>query len=348
MIMGKIGFAVGFLMVLAACGDPLAGVPRISEVDLVETDPTAQALPTAEEISREGFFNTPSSQLDSGAIDPPKQLDTAQSQPAKVDQAAPRSGGLLGLLRRATTERQPGATGAKDTLSEDAFEAAKAAEPVVSEDQTTQEPTALASLTSASDPVAEIATTTKPVKRGLFGRLANSRSATTSQQARESNLPEVEYGTQLPYGVIARSCASRRQPLGRKVDAAPASGYKLYDTNPGAAGPRTFYITGFDDGCPRQLTAAHVLLGEPSFYEQLYYGPAGQHLPIGETDRAYEKIKGRICGVRKGKPCGAKMKRLERETIFVNAYGRQDDNNRWSEQLIHDGQVLASAMKSSG
>ena len=111
---------------------------------------------------------------------------------------------------------------------------------------------------------------------------------------------------------------------------------------------RTFYITGFDDGCPRQLTAAHVLLGAPSFYELLHYGPAGEHLAQGETDAAYERVKREVCGARKGRPCGAQIKRLERSTFFVNAYPRADDNTGWSEMLIHKGTVMATAQKSSG
>ncbi|MBM1690658.1 hypothetical protein [Sulfitobacter geojensis] len=332
--MHKIGVSLGFLLVLSACGDPLSGVMRISDVDLVENDPTAQALPSDAEVAREGFFGTQAA----NPVEGTESSDTTLAQTATgaapvVSEPAPQ-GGLFGLLRRAVPAQRPVAGGAEDTLSADAFEAAKSAEAVAAE-PTTQ--------LAAVSPEPE-APASAPERRGFFARLGSKSAA----KATESELPEVDYGTMLPYGVMARSCAAKRQPLGRKVDAVSASGYTLYDSNPAASGTRIFYITGFDDGCPRQVTAAHVLLGEPSFYEQLHYGPAGQHLTFGETDRAYEKVKGSVCGVRKGKPCGAKMKKLEREAVFINAYERLSDNKRWSEQLIHDGTVVASEMKSSG
>jgi len=177
-------------------------------------------------------------------------------------------------------------------------------------------------------------------RRGLFGGIAKAASSGIDAQ-------DVPFGTVLPYGTVARVCDARRQSLGKKIESASASGYKLYDSNPAASGPRTYYITGFADNCPRQLTAAHVVLGSPSFYELLHYGPTGAHLVTGETDRAYEKVKGRVCGVRKGKPCGSRMRQLERGTFFVNAYERMDDNTRWSEMLVHDGAVIAAALKTN-
>ncbi|MEM7520926.1 MAG: hypothetical protein AAF307_07795, partial [Pseudomonadota bacterium] len=182
-------------------------------------------------------------------------------------------------------------------------------------------------------------------RTGLFARLT-APSRTPAPGA--SSLPEVAYGTVLPFGEIARSCGAKRQPLGRKVEATEAGGFKLYDSNPRSTGQRTFYITGFGDGCPRQVTAAHVLLAAPSFYELLHYGPAGAHLKTGATDRAYETVKSRVCGARRGRPCGAKMPTLERSTFFVNTYPRADDNTSWSEVLMHKGKAVAKAIKSAG
>ncbi|GLQ25605.1 hypothetical protein [Sulfitobacter pacificus] len=339
--MRKFGVSLGLLLVLSACGDPLAGVMRISDVDLAETDATAQALPSDEEIAREGFFGTDAAASSETPVEGAALSDTTRASSQAAEEAvgaepAPQ-GGLFGLLRRAVPARKPATGGAKRTLSADAFENAKSAEAAAAAPEATVE---LAALSPEPEELPA-----RPERRGLFSRLT---AGGASAQAAESNLPEVDYGTVLPYGVIARNCAAKRQPLGRKVDAARSSGYALYDSQPNAAGMRTFYITGFDDGCPRQITAAHVLLGEPSFYEQLHYGPAGQHLAFGATDKAYEKVKGRVCGVRKGKPCGSKMKKLERETLFVNAYERLNDNTRWSEQLIHGGEVVASEIKSNG
>ena len=279
------------LLVLTACGDPLAGVPRLAEVDLEAGDPAAQALPSEAEIAREGFFGT----------------DAVLAGEGLAAAEAPRRRGLLGVFRRA----RPVAAKAEG-VPEDVLPAASA----------------------------EAA----PRKGGLLGRLVGVPKPVG---ASAEGLAEASYGEALPFGVLARNCAARRQPLGRKVESA-SGGYMLYDTAPGGSGLRTFYITGFADGCPRQLTAAHVLLGAPSFYELLHYGPAGAHLAQGETDAAYETVKGRVCGVGPGRPCGGAMKRLERSTFFVNAYPRADDNTAWSEMLIHEGSVLATALKSSG
>ncbi len=143
-------------------------------------------------------------------------------------------------------------------------------------------------------------------------------------------------------------CEAKGKPLGQKVEKATARGYSLHDSQPGATGMRTYYITGFADGCPRQLTAANVLLGSVSLYEVLHYGPGGEHLPKAETDRAYEKLKRRICRVGRGKPCGAGLRRMEKNTFFVSAYPSFGDAKSWKELLIHDGSVLASTVKSNG
>lgn len=284
---------VGLLAVLSACGDPLGGLTRLSDVRLAETDATAQALPTQEEIAREGFFGTTAADAADAAAAP--DPDPVQRR------------GLLGVLRRAAA---PAAT-----------------------DEAPQAATETADGTVADAPITDAAA------------LPDAQPAPRRDGVDAQDVP---YGTLLPYGTVARVCEAGRKPLGRKIESAVASGYKLYDSDPDAAGLRTFYITGFDDGCPRQVTAAHVLLGEPSFYEQLRYGPAGQHLPLGETDAAYEKIKSGVCGVGRGKPCGSRMRQLERGTFFVNTYERVDDNAHWSELLVHDGVVVAAALKTSG
>jgi hypothetical protein len=189
--------------------------------------------------------------------------------------------------------------------------------------------------------IASLAPEAAPKRRGLFGRAAPKGFG----GAKSTDVTDVAYGTTLPYGVIARSCEARRKPLGRKIESASAKGYKLYDSDPGSIAPRTYYITGFSDGCPRKLTAANVLLGAPSRYEELHYGPTGKDLVHAETDKAYEKLKQKTCRVRKGKPCGSRIGQMDKTTFFVNSYARFDDTGRWSEALIHDGIVIATAIK---
>lgn len=180
-------------------------------------------------------------------------------------------------------------------------------------------------------------------RRGLFGNAAKSRkSPRNGPDARD-----VEYGEILPYGEVARVCSAQNRPLGRKVDKAPARGrgYSLYDSAPNSEAQRTFYITGFSDGCPRQFTAALALLGAPTLHEQLRYGKPSSEYPYSTTDKAYEKVKSAVCGVGKRKPCGAKIGLLEKNTVFVSTYERFGNNARWADILIHDGAVLAAAIK---
>lgn len=312
------GVIVCALVALSACGDPLRGIDRLSDVDLAEIDPVRQALPSDAEFAREGFFGTAAATTPVASLKTP----TAAAPPKKPT-------GLLARLRSALPVAR---AGARQRVAEPAAFPQGLAVSV----QPDQTETVVPSVSPA--PAA-------PRETGLLSRLVPTFGAAAPQTGPDAI--EVPYGTVLPYGEVARVCEARRKSLGRKVESASASGYKLYDSAPGAKGPRTYYITGFDDGCPRQLTAAHVLLGAPSFYELLHYGPTGAHLTTGATDRAYEQVKSRVCGVRKGKPCGSKMRSLERSTFFVNTYERPDDNTRWSELLVHEGQVVASALKTN-
>lgn len=326
---------MALLASLAACGDPLRNLDRLSDVDLAETEPVAQALPSEDEIAREGFLGTTAAD--------PETNTAAQLQPA--DPAPERTGGFLGLLRRVVPNTDPAPQDAAaiapavldaETAPQTPLEQTTTVLETNPEDPATDEPVLLASLTPTEEP---------PRKRaGLFARIASPQK---DKPRTGPDAADVSYGTVLPYGVIARVCEARRKPMGRKVEKANARGFALFDSNPDSAAPRTFYLTGFPDGCPRQLTAASVLLGAPSFYEQLHYGPAGKHLAYGSTDKAYEKVKSRVCGARKGKPCGSKIGQLEKSTFFVNTYERLGGNARWSELLIHDGEVLAASLKSN-
>jgi len=182
-----------------------------------------------------------------------------------------------------------------------------------------------------------------PAKRGLFGKRRAAKQADAPRTGPDAR--DVPYGTIVPFGVVARVCEAKGQNLGKRVEKAPARGFALHDSALGTAGARTWYITGFADGCPRQLTGANVLIGSADLYETLHYGPGGKNLPYGETDKAYEQIKRKVCGARKGKPCGSKIGEMEKSTFFVSAYERFGNSSRWSELVIHDGTVVAATIK---
>lgn len=195
-------------------------------------------------------------------------------------------------------------------------------------------PDSLAKTASLADPDA-----TQSIKKR---RLFTGRASKVG-----SDVQDVTLGTTLPFGKVARVCAARGQALGREVARFPerGKGYRLHDSAPGTTAPHTFYVSGFRDGCPRQFTAALALFGAPSMYEQLRYGDAAKDHPHSATDKAYEKVKSQVCGVSRHKPCGRKIKSLERDTVFISVYERFADNARWADILVHDGAILAANIK---
>lgn len=192
-------------------------------------------------------------------------------------------------------------------------------------------------------------------KRGLLGIFGARAAAATAGDDAPGAAPrpgapdarEVSLGVTLPYGELGRVCGEPNRKLGKKIEGYPERGsqYVLYDSAPETTAPRTFYLTGFKDRCARQFTAALVVFGAPESYEQLHYGPSGAELPVAATDAAYEKVKSKVCRVRKGKPCGNKMSTLARDTVFVSVYERFGSNPRWKNILLHDGEVVAVDLK---
>ena len=144
-------------------------------------------------------------------------------------------------------------------------------------------------------------------------------------------------GALLPPGQVARACDVRGAALGTPIEA--AAGYVVHDTAPGSTAPRTHYVTGFSDGCPRQVTAALAVLGDPLTHETYRYESLTG--PYGEVDRAYEEVKASVCGVGAGEPCGAAMERLSANTAFLSTYpvfGGPD----FADVLFHAGEVVAA------
>jgi hypothetical protein len=163
--------------------------------------------------------------------------------------------------------------------------------------------------------------------------------------------PDVTPGAPLDFGAVGRVCDLLRGDRGDRVARFPENrlrgGYALYDSAPGSSTARAFYITGFSDGCARVVTAANVVFGAPSMHERLRYGlPAGT-LPVSRTDEAYKTLKARICRVPRSAPCGDRIDRLERNTVFVTMYESFTGNRNWSNLLLHDGAVLAADRKST-
>lgn len=317
------------MLILAGCGDPLESVPRLSDVDV------------AKEAGRSEVV----------APDPAETL--AEETAPKVSEEAKPTGGFLGFLRSR-------ADAAKEESTAPADAPASTAAATTADTET--EAVLAAAPPPADDPPADD-NASRP-RRGLFGGLQKSAGAASSSDNTQASTPrtrrskapkpgapdyrQVGPGVTLPYGEIARLCGVAAGRLGTKTAKYPerGRGYTLYDSAPGGTGVRNFYLTGFDDGCARQFSAALVLFGTPETYEQIRFGAPSKTQPIAETDRAYEQIKSRVCRVAKGKPCGSRMTQLSKDTVFVSVYERFGSNPRWKNLLLHDGAVAALDIKS--
>lgn len=172
--------------------------------------------------------------------------------------------------------------------------------------------------------------------------------AAQSRDDDDAEAVEVSRGTLLPYGTLARVCDVRRADLGTEVARYPerGRGYRLYDTNPSSTGLRTHYITGFNDKCARQFTAALAIFGQTETHEAVRYDRSNRDLAYTDTDNAYESLKSRVCRVSINAPCSERRRSaLDKDTVFVSVYERFLGNPRWADMLLHDGKVLAKDLK---
>jgi hypothetical protein len=156
----------------------------------------------------------------------------------------------------------------------------------------------------------------------------------------------VTFGQSVPYGDVGVLCGVPEADLGTAVGNYPEKGrgYTLYDSAPDSTAPHSFYISGFRDRCVRQVTGALVMFGAPSMHEQLHYGMPTESRMSSITDEAYETLKRRVCHVPRGEPCGAKIDRMDKSTVFVTVYENFGSNPRWAELLLHEGELLAQGI----
>lgn len=138
--------------------------------------------------------------------------------------------------------------------------------------------------------------------------------------------------------LLPRACNLPRAERGRRI--ASRAGFTLYDSFPHSTAPRPFYVTGFRDGCARQITAALVMFGEAGVYQtgQLY---ARRGRRSDGFDRAYEDLKSRICRVGRGQACGAQQARFDRAVAMLTAYPRFESSPGGTNILLHDRKVVA-------
>lgn len=319
------------LLMLGACGDPLRNIERVTDDTLDPDSVVASALPTRAELEREGSIlsglfrkkaEPETSRAEIGPTDPDAVEDTVEAIPS-VEPTSARKG-ILGWLRRAPDSEQVTLVALPDGVAadEDMAEGTDVSAVLEAEDQRTT-PDA-----NAANP-------------------GNGKRVTRPAEAAGMALRDVALGEELPFGEVARVCDVAKRDLGKQVERSEPrkSGYALYDSAPDSAAPRSFYVTGFSDSCVRQFTASLAVFGTPAFHEQLRYGLPADEYPYSTTDRAYEKVKAKLCNVGRNKPCGARISRLEGSTAFVSVYEHFGENARWADMLLHDGALLATAMK---
>ncbi|MCO6381174.1 hypothetical protein [Oceanicola sp. 502str15] len=171
----------------------------------------------------------------------------------------------------------------------------------------------------------------------ILTALAALLSACASVQGPTGHASSKSPQATLPFGEVEESCAAKGKALGQLIE--KNGKWKLYDTRPGAVGPRNFFVTGFKDGCARKVTGAVALFGDLGLYELMHYGGGGGELR-GTTDAAYASLRG--CG--KG-PCSeSKLKRLSRSTAFVSVYPTPGSRQSL-EMLMHNRKLVAAAIK---
>ena len=313
-------------LVAGCASDPLSGVPRLSETDVTDSDIQAALRSDADIVDDAGV--TPEAQP-TGFFGRLFGAGDGASQPAVAEAAADVDATIVESENAdATAEVPPPASepaprrGLLGFLSR-AAQAAQA-------DDGTQLAAAPPQTQSDAAPAVEIARARGPKPDAPDYRI-------------------VPMGTALPYGVLARVCDVPDRQLGTRVERYPESRsvYALYDSQPGNTAPHTFYVTGFDDGCARQFTAALALFGSPETHEQLRYGLPSKVQPYSSTDAAYEILKSRVCRVGKGKPCGSSMSQLARTTAFVSVYETFGSNPEWKTILLHDGEVVETDIRSN-
>jgi len=282
--MRHILLALGAVICLGACGDPLRDVPRLGDVAASEATAGVAPSPAEARTTGGGLFG----RLLNRAPDDPTNaaVDAALAEVAAEDaavedtrvpetdatpasDAADQRGGLFGLFRGRNTAATDEDLPPIDTRSSTA----------------TDQPTA----TPAAAPPAAAQDDAPP--RGLAGLFRRNPDRAPLPRT-GPDATDVTAGSVMPFGEIARVCGLRANELGTQVDA--AAGYRIYDTIPNSTAPRPFYITGFDDNCARTFTGAVVVTGDVQTHEFVRYQGSNERIAYTSTDNAYEALKASV------------------------------------------------------
>jgi hypothetical protein len=263
---------------------------------------------------------------------------TEVSSAPVVAQVAPKQagfGGLFGLLKA-----DPERTSARQVALQ-ADVPAQTSEIVAADAERTA-----VDIEAASETIVEAAVPAdkKDEAIPLFGFL---KPADGSVRGRVQST--VAVGETVGFGDVGITCETRKSDFGQQVDQFPRDGratWRLYDTEPTSTARRTQYITGFKDGCARQITASLVIFGTPSLHEVHRYSGARSKASWSKADNVYEDIKAKACGVGRKKPCPeSKIGSLEDKLAFVSVYPTFGATSGWMELLLHNGRLQSQEMR---
>jgi hypothetical protein len=266
--------------------------------------------------------------------EPSEPLTEVSSGPV-VAQVAPQKAGLFGLLKA-----DPGRTSARQVALQ-ADVPAQTSEIVAADTERTA-----VDIEAASETVVEAAVPADEdvEKTPLFGFL---KPADGGGRGRVQST--VAVGETVGFGDVGITCETRKSDFGQQVDQFPRDGHatwRLYDTEPTSTARRTQYITGFKDGCARQITASLVIFGTPSLHEVHRYSGARSNVSWSKADNVYEDIKAKACGVGRKKPCPEnKIDSLEDKLAFVSVYPTFGATSGWMELLLHNGRLQSQEMR---
>lgn len=343
----------GALLLAGCAADPLAGIKKLDEVDVVAPAPVVEAVAAPIETDQKATLFQRlmrKRQVAPDAAQAPAEAVAPTEAPAPTQKPAQDP-----VANTVKTPEPPVASQAGAEVKTPLAEGAGATEPVAAPKEekpkrgwlfggrkAKQTPdVTLAEPQKLDVQVEKVALTPEPEEAsGGGGGLFSKRKAArlTGPDAKAAVPGEV-----LPFGEVARACHVKRKSMGKEVAKYPERGpkYRVYNSAAGAGGVNTFYITGFKDGCPRQVTAALAVFGTASMYEALRFSLPAKARSKKSTDKAYEKVKSRICGVGRNKPCGAKVSKVEKNTVFLSLYNRFEGARGWTNLLLSDGKLLA-------
>ncbi|KPU84472.1 hypothetical protein JI58_03490 [Marinosulfonomonas sp. PRT-SC04] len=256
----RIGACAILLLLLAGCfGAP--ELPILNEMELAKNAPES-GLISADAEAVETVLQEPE------RVENVPVLETVP--PLQVAPAKPRRG-LAALFGRRNAAKIVTLPTGSDALA--------VTDGVVDAPTDTAEGSNSADVASQSE-AAALASIPEVKPRGLFG-----------PRRRKPSQPNT--GMMLPFGQIELACGVETKQLGKEVDRFPegGKGYRLYDSDPSTTQPRTHYITGFKDGCPRQFTASLALLESPVFHEQLLLLSSSQAQHSMATDKTFQKVR---------------------------------------------------------